>query len=200
VCCSVLQCIAVCCSLSFDLQRNEYAALPSSVCCSVFQCVAVCCSVLHYVVVCCSTLPYVAGCCIMLQCVAVCCIMLQCVTVCYRLSLCVAWCYSAFQCVAVYFSVLQSLTQLKWVECAALRCGEWVLVPISEGTWHVSFAKEPYKRDHILHKRPITFRMYTWHESYALEITRELVRAFLTHAIKWHHISFDMSYHLMACV
>jgi len=43
VCCSVLQCVAVCCSV---------------LCCSVLQCVVVCCSVL---------------CCSVLQCAVVCC-------------------------------------------------------------------------------------------------------------------------------
>jgi len=45
--CSVLQFVAVCCSV--------YA-----VCCSVLQCVAVCCSVLQCVAVCCSVLQCVA--------------------------------------------------------------------------------------------------------------------------------------------
>jgi len=50
----VLQCGAVCCSvLQYDLAPNL-----SIVCCSVLQCVAVCCSVLQCVAVCCSVLQY----------------------------------------------------------------------------------------------------------------------------------------------
>jgi len=85
VCCSVLQCVAVCCSVS------------QSACCSVLQCVAVttrtnhntadsqqwraavCCSMLQ--LACCSVLPCVAVCCSVLPCVAVCCSVLQCVAV-----------------------------------------------------------------------------------------------------------------------
>ena len=65
-CCSVLQCIAVRCSVCSVLQRVavEY---------SVLQCVAVCCSALQCVAVCCSVLQRVAACCSLLQCVAVCC-------------------------------------------------------------------------------------------------------------------------------
>jgi len=75
VCCSVLQCVAVCCRrriyiivfagppfanfLSLHGIRHQFVA----VCCSVLQCVAVCCSVL--------------------QCAAVCYSVLQCVTVCW---------------------------------------------------------------------------------------------------------------------
>jgi len=48
VCCSVLQCVAVCCSVS--LRKTLYTpwkTLYNTVCCSVLQCVAVCCSVLQ---------------------------------------------------------------------------------------------------------------------------------------------------------
>jgi len=79
--CSVLQCIAPCCTV---LHR----VAP---CCSVLQCVAVCCSVLHRV----------APCCAVLQCVAVCCVyssVLQCVAV----------CRSVLQCVATPLDLLQS--------------------------------------------------------------------------------------------
>jgi len=68
VCCSVLQCVTVCHSVS----------------CSVLQCVAVrvCMSLFHmrvspeYATQC--VLQYVAVCCSVLQCVAVCCSELQC--------------------------------------------------------------------------------------------------------------------------
>jgi len=76
VCCSVLQCVAVCCSVTW----------------SVLQCVAVCCSVLQCVAewlesawldnhyqktIKSSVLQCVAVCCSELQCVAVCCGVLQ---------------------------------------------------------------------------------------------------------------------------
>jgi len=56
VCYSVLQCVAVRCSVThtyvaYHLSRSEY---HSHVCYSVLQCVAVCCSVLQFVAVCCS--------------------------------------------------------------------------------------------------------------------------------------------------
>jgi len=70
VCCSVLQCVAVCCSVSSRFR------------CSALQCVAVCCPRCG-----CLTSNYfqvnecVAVCCSVLQCVAVCCSVLQCVAV-----------------------------------------------------------------------------------------------------------------------
>ena len=69
VCCSVLQCVAVCCSLFstrslfverrvfvYTRAKSERVAVerenqPIAVCCSVLQCVAVCCSVLQCVAV-----------------------------------------------------------------------------------------------------------------------------------------------------
>jgi len=75
VCCSVLQCVAVCCI---------------AVCCSVLQCVAVCCSVLQYRkgthlgslddFVIDNNVGVERG--FLLQCVAVCCSVLRCVIVC----------------------------------------------------------------------------------------------------------------------
>jgi len=65
VCCSVLQCAAVCCSASSLLvQQSELKCV--AVCCRVLQCVVVCCSVLQCVAVCCSELSvlgrkFVAG-------------------------------------------------------------------------------------------------------------------------------------------
>jgi len=55
--CSVLQCVAVCCSVlpcvwSILVPEGREPAM----CCSVLQCVAVCCSVLQCVAVCCSML------------------------------------------------------------------------------------------------------------------------------------------------
>ena len=73
VCCSVLQCVAVCCRVCRVLRaphwRPPLRHREVDVCCSVFTCVlvAVCCSVLQCV-----------------QCVAVCCSVLQCVAVCLQ--------------------------------------------------------------------------------------------------------------------
>jgi len=64
VCCSVLQCVAVCCRFA-TLMSHRFATLIS-----LLQCVAVCCSVLQCVAVCCSALQCVAVCCSVLQCVA----------------------------------------------------------------------------------------------------------------------------------
>jgi len=48
VCCSVLQCVAVCCSV---LQtKNDAPNRPQHAWCSVLQCVAVCCSVLQWLI------------------------------------------------------------------------------------------------------------------------------------------------------
>jgi len=67
-CYSVLQCVAVHCSV---WQLFQSTALDSTQC-GTWQCVAVCCSVLQCVAVCCSVLQCVAVCCSVLQCVAVC--------------------------------------------------------------------------------------------------------------------------------
>jgi len=84
VCCSVMQCGAVCC-------------------CSV---VAVCSSVLQCVVVQCLLLQWVAACCSVFQCVAV----RMCCSVCYCIVLqCVAVCCSVLQCVAVSQCVAESV-------------------------------------------------------------------------------------------
>jgi len=66
VCCSVLQCVAVCylgsivCDrdpqdTTFDYSYTSFIAL----CCSVLQCVAVCCSVVQCIAVYCSMLVWV---------------------------------------------------------------------------------------------------------------------------------------------
>jgi len=60
VCCSVVQCVAVCCSVLYTYgmqargtkQYELHAVQCVAVCCSVLQCVAVCCSVLQCVAVC----------------------------------------------------------------------------------------------------------------------------------------------------
>jgi len=120
MCCSVMQCIAVCGSvLQFvalvattpktrtrapRLSRRislipgvSVAECCPVVCCSVLQCVAVCCSVLQCVAVCCRVVQCVAVCCCVLLC-AVCCSALQYVAVYYSVSRCVAACCSVLQC------------------------------------------------------------------------------------------------------
>ena len=85
VCCSVLQCVAEClqCVYSVFTVGLQYV-------CSVLQWVAVCCSVcavcLQCVAVCCSVMQCVTACCSVSQCVAVCCSVLQCVAVCCSVS------------------------------------------------------------------------------------------------------------------
>ena len=80
VCCSVLQCIAVCCSCSVCCSVLQCIKPPKlsevAVYCSVLQCVAVCCSVLNFQNS--QKLDCVAVCCSVLQCVAVCCSVLPC--------------------------------------------------------------------------------------------------------------------------
>ena len=87
VCCSVLQCVAVCCSV---------------VQCSVVQCVAVCCNVLKLLR--CSLLQSFAEFRSMLQCVGQC--VGQCVAVCCSVLQCVAVCCSVLQCGAVQCSAV----------------------------------------------------------------------------------------------
>ena len=72
MCCSVLQCVAVCCSVLLfadDYTWHISLHLPSVfidgtcvsrsyMCCSVLQCVAVCCSVLQCVAVCSSDMCF----------------------------------------------------------------------------------------------------------------------------------------------
>ena len=78
VCCSMLQCVALCCTLHRWLEGEQQTL--SRVCCSVLQCVGafctlqpwlekeqqtlsrMCCSVLQCVAVCCSLLQYIAPC------------------------------------------------------------------------------------------------------------------------------------------
>ena len=81
VCCSVLQCVAVCCSVLRVLQYVEVqfgeviVSLHKSslfgpnlgASYNVLQCVAVYCSVLQYIAECCSVLQCVAVCCSALQ-------------------------------------------------------------------------------------------------------------------------------------
>ena len=140
VCCSLLQSVAVCCSLlavccsvlrvvippiceisliymcKVDqpnaLLSGVYVAVCFVVCCSVFQRVAVCCSLLQSVAVCCSLLQSVAVCCSALQSVAVCCSLLQCCYMVFHVVVCMHIVYCrVMQCVAVCWGVT-CLTQI----------------------------------------------------------------------------------------
>jgi len=91
---------------------------------SVLQCVAVCCSMLQYVSVRSGVLSCDAACCSVLQRVAACCSVLQCVVVCYRSTGNTnAWNgdkdgRSVLQCAAVRCSVLQCDAAC----CSVLQC------------------------------------------------------------------------------
>ena len=80
VCCSVLQCVAVCCNMLRKTTCLHFFEFRY-ICCSVVQFVAVCCSVLQYAAQ--GNLPpFLRMSIYMLGCVAFCCIVLQCVAVC----------------------------------------------------------------------------------------------------------------------
>jgi len=115
VCCSVLQCVAACCSVSI------YRANLNTVSCNVSQCVAVRGSAW--------------------QCVAVCCIVLQCIPVCCSVSVTpgllddrcvlqsyysvlqrVAACCSVLQQVAACCSVFQRFVQCFNIPCQSQQC------------------------------------------------------------------------------
>jgi len=153
VCCSVLQCVAVCCRWELRSIAVWCVLQCFAVCCSVLQCVAVCCRwelgsfavwcVLQCVAVRCSLelrrmsrwghlrLACVAACFSVLQRVVACCIVLQCVAVCCSCELrCMAWwrresggCCSVLQCVAVCCSV---------VPCGAVCCSVLQCVAVSQ--------------------------------------------------------------------
>jgi len=88
VCCSVLQCVAVCCS-NFDFPFNIIAYMdphiPFTRPCGVLHCVAVCSCTLQCIAVYCSALLYVAVRSSELQCFAARCSAFQCVAVASRL-------------------------------------------------------------------------------------------------------------------
>jgi len=124
--CSVLQCVAVCCTFAFGSYRLLAAHVVN---CSELKRVAVCCTVLQSVARVPPWLVRVVGCaCCVLQCVAVCCSVLQCVAACCNMLgvncsmfLCVAVCgrmlyvchpgsyglLAMSVCVAVWRSVVQ---------------------------------------------------------------------------------------------
>jgi len=139
----VFQSDVVCCKYIDAVDRGNQVF---SVCCSLLQSVAECCSVLQLgghshepsrgCEVCCSVLQCVAVCCSVLQCSAVCCSVLQCVA---------AWCsHELSGCSQVSnMCVCVSYTYMGWLRL------------VGSLKLQVSFAKEPYKRDDILQKRPI---------------------------------------------
>jgi len=160
------------------------------VCCCVLQCVAVWCSVLQCVAVCCGVLWCVALCC------SVCCSVLQCVAVCCSALQRVAVCCSALQCVAVqssgsvvgccsmlhFFYIFLAMGWLRWVGSLKLK---------------VPFAKEPYKRDDILQKRPIILRSllivatpYYYKKRQALVRCSVLQYVVVCCSRCWHHFEF----------
>jgi len=120
VCCSVLQCVAVC-VLQCAAKSTSFVQVPQEVDlgeCAIGMCVAVCCSLLQCV--CCSVCGSVLGVCwcvcgSVLQCVAEC--VLQCVEVCCSVLQCVAECCSVLQFVKVCCSVCGSV-----LECVGSVC------------------------------------------------------------------------------
>jgi len=131
--CSVLQCVAVCCSVLLCVAGRRvtshiHICVCVAVCCSLLQCVAECCFVLQedesrriylYVYV----LQCVAVCCSVLQCVAECCFVLQ-EDELHRIYLYVY----VLQCFAVLCSVLQ---------CVAVCCLVSLCVAGRQVTLHI---------------------------------------------------------------
>ena len=102
---SVLQCVAVCCSiehLAYEVP-GLYVYVGSDNCAFEWECIYV----LQCVAVFCGVFVHLRGNLNVLQCVTVCCNVLQCVTVCHSVLQCVAVCCSVLQCVAVCCNVLQ---------------------------------------------------------------------------------------------
>jgi len=127
VCCSVLQCVAVCIPHIFR-QHTAYST----------QCVAVRCSA-----VCCS---------------AVCCSAPQCV---FGISF--DYTRHAVRCNVLHHITLQDIAvhcnmffaDFRLHTSCSLICSMGWLRLVGSLKWKVSFAKEPYKRDYILQKRPM---------------------------------------------
>jgi len=135
VCCSVLQCAAVCCRVLQRVQNywrssrhvsdvvNDILSSITCVCCSVLQCAAVFCSVLQCVAACsevlAQSLQRAQNCWrssrhasavvndILSSITYVCCSVLQCAAVCCSVLQCVAGCCSVFRSVgAVLYTFL----------------------------------------------------------------------------------------------
>jgi len=108
--CSVLQCVAVCCSVLLVNPSVHIAKFKGNfgdryvaVCCSMLQCDAACCSVLQCVAMCCTVLQCVALCCTVLHCVA----LLLVNPICTLLNSRASSGIGMLQCVALFGSVLQ---------------------------------------------------------------------------------------------
>jgi len=128
VCCRMLQCAAVCCSVL------PYVA----VCCRILQCAAVCCSVLPYVAVCCRMLQCVAVCCSVLPYVEVCCSALQCVSICCRM-------FPLFPWVTVHARCTHRTPTHHKTSCARVA-QRWFVYTIQGYFWR----EQPYNLGHIL--------------------------------------------------
>ena len=135
MCCSVLQCSAVCCRvLQFCCSVHtmkaidiEVAGMCLEVCCSVLQCVAVCRSVLQCSAVCCSVLQCGAVLCSVLQ---FCCSVQTMAAVDIEVvGVYVAVCCSVLQCVAV---LLQCSHNGSYRQCSrwCVPCSVWQCVAV----------------------------------------------------------------------
>jgi len=104
--CSVLQCVAVCCSGYRATTSSSIYYMCGAMCCIVLQCVAVCCS--GYRATTSSSICYMCGavCCNVLQCVAVAIELLHLALYSTCVVQCVAVCCSVLQCVAVAIELL----------------------------------------------------------------------------------------------
>ena len=138
VCCSVLECMAVGNLSSETAVEHVYLLhIPKCVvaCCSAMYCVAVRCSVLQYVAVCCSLLMRVSWAarrlsrmlpfafsqvyCSVLQCNVLCCSVLQCVVVC-----CSVWSVlqfmSCWECLFFAYSAW-ALSRIQWQQSSLFK-------------------------------------------------------------------------------
>ena len=133
VCCSILQRVAVCCSvlpgaLDEPSRTCKGVAVVVAVCCSVLQCVAVCCpghGTSPWVVQRCCNLHRCCNCC------GVCCSVLQCIKVCCGVCcsvlqrVVVCWLVrrkSQHVCTKLLQRVLQCVLQCCAVCCSVLQC------------------------------------------------------------------------------
>jgi len=114
-CCSVLQCVAMCCSGWLGVAVGRESVGDDERCAGVMlQFVRVSCSFLQCIAVCCSGIC----CCSVKQCVAVCCSVLQ-----WNMLLqCVAVYCSVLQCVAVEYVGVDERCEAALSKCVAVRC------------------------------------------------------------------------------
>ena len=81
-----------------------------------------------------------------------------CVVACCRALLCVAGCVRVLLCVAGFCSVLQSVAGSVYIKDEAEYAAMGWLRLVGSLKSYFFFAKEPYKKDYILQKRPIILR------------------------------------------